>query len=110
MSEIEIASTTRRTYGKDGGIVPGRCAGYTYDGAAYCPACAAEIDVPTADSDSYKMDHYPAFDDEGRSITDGRGFGVGVISGFDEWDSPGASCDVCMRRLDTNIIEYEAAW
>ncbi|QCC48107.1 hypothetical protein [Halobellus limi] len=104
MSEIERAETTRRTYGIDGGIVPGRCAGYAYDGETYCPACAAEIDVTTADGDTYKMDHFPAYDDDGRTITDGRGFGVGVISGFDEFEYPGGSCGVCLRRLDTNIL------
>ena len=102
----DLAPTIRRTYGPSGGIVPGYCAGYVYDGAAFCPECAAEIDVPTADGETYKMDHYPAYDDEGRTITDGRGFGVGVLSGFDEWDAPGASCDVCSRRLRTNIIHY----
>ncbi|UBF22794.1 hypothetical protein M1M38_gp101 [Halorubrum tailed virus 27] len=100
-SKDDLAPTTRRTYGPSGGIVPGYCAGYVYDGAAFCPECAAEIDVPTADGESHKMDAYPA------DATDGHGFGVGVISGFDEWDEPGASCDVCHRRLRTNIIRYE---
>jgi hypothetical protein len=71
-----------------------------YDGAAFCPVCAAEIDVPTADGENFKMDHYPA------ETWDGRGFGVGVLSGFDETDYPGDSCDVCHRRLRTNIIHY----
>lgn len=99
--DTDMAITTARTYGRDGGIVPGRCAGYTYDGAAYCPACAEEIDVPTADGETYKMDHYPA------ETWDENGFGVGVISGFSEWDAPGASCDCCFKRLNTNIIHYE---
>mgnify|MGYP006272893355 FL=1 len=103
----DLAPTTAGTPGPDGGIVPGRCAGYVYDGAAFCPECAAEIEIDTADGETYKMDHFPAFDDEGRTITDGRGFGVGVLSGFDETDYPGDSCDVCHRRLRTNIIRYE---
>lgn len=100
-SHDDLAPTTAGTPGPDGGLVPGRCVGYVYDGAAFCPECAAEIDVPTADGETYKMDHYPA------DTWDGRGFGVGVLSGFDEWDEPGASCDVCHRRLQTNIIRYE---
>jgi hypothetical protein len=101
MSDVDYAPTTRRTYGPDGGVVVGRCAGYTYDGAAYCPACAADIEVPTSDGDSFPMNEYPM------DTWDGRGFGVGVISGLDEWDAPGASCHVCHGRLQTNIIPME---
>lgn len=103
----QLAGTTGRTYGKGGGMVPGRCAGYTYDGACYCPDCASDFDVPTADGETFKMDHYPAYDDDGHPVTDGRGFGVGVLSKFDETDFPGDSCDVCHLRLQTTIIRYE---
>lgn len=100
----QIANTTRRTYGESGGYVFGRCAGYTYDGAAYCPDCAADIEVPTSDGDSFKMNEYPA------DTWDGRGFGVGVVSGMSEWDAPGPSCDVCHLRLDVTTIEYEGEY
>lgn len=100
----ETAPTTRRTYGEGGGIVPGRCAGYTYDGACYCTDCASEVVVLTAGGDEYPMDHYPAFDDDGHPVTDGHGFGVGVLSGFSETDH-GDSCTVCFRRLQTTVID-----
>jgi len=35
----QVAPTRRRTPGEGGGVVPGRLAGYTWDGAAYCPEC-----------------------------------------------------------------------
>jgi hypothetical protein len=102
--ESQIAPTRRSTPGPDGGIVPGRLAGYVWDGAAYCPECAADVDVPAPADDpreTIKMDKYPAFE------TDPNGFGVGTISGFDEWDAPGATCHECHRVLQTNIITYD---
>ena len=103
----DLAPTRASTPGPSGGYVPGRCVGYVYDGAAYCVECAAEIEIDTADGETYKMDHFPAYDDDGRPVTDGRGFGVGVLSGFDETDEPGDSCFCCHRRIQTNIIRYE---
>ena len=100
-SRSDLAPTRRSTFGPSGGIVPGRCVGYTYDGAAYCIECAAEIEIEASDGESYAMDHFP--DGE----WDGRGFGVGVLSGFSEVDFPGDSCHVCHRRLQTNIIRYD---
>lgn len=99
--DAEVADTTRSTPGPDGGAVPGRCAGYVWDGAAYCPECAREVEAEAPDGDgTIPLSHYPAFE------TDPNGFGVGVIAGWDEWDYPGASCDVCLRRLDTNVLVY----
>lgn len=101
-STDDLAITKRRCYGESGGIVPGRCAGYTYDGAAYCPACAEEVEVTASDGTTYQMDHFP------NGTWDSGGFGVGVLSGFDEWDEPGATCHVCHKRLRTNIIRYDS--
>lgn len=100
-STDDVAPSTRHTYGPSGGIVPGRCVGYTYDGACYCPECAAEIDVTSSEGETFKMTHFPD------RTWDKNGFGVGVLSGFDESDYPGDSCFVCHRRLQTNIIHYE---
>jgi len=104
-NETELAPTRRATPSApdrdDGGLVPGRLAGYVYDGAAYCPECAEDVEVTDADGKSYSVATFPA------DKTDGRGFGVGVISGIDEWDAPGPSCTVCHRKLDVNLIKYE---
>jgi hypothetical protein len=104
-TDKELAPTRRATPSApdrdDGGLVPGGLAGYVYDGAAYCVECAEDVEVTDADGKSYSVAAFPA------DKTDGRGFGVGVISGMDEWDAPGPSCDVCLRRLDVSIIKYE---
>jgi hypothetical protein len=97
-----LAGYTRSTPGPNGGTVPTGCAGYTHDGAAYCPDCASEQTVVAPDGDgSIPMDHYPAFK------TDPNGFGVGVLSRTDEWDYPGASCHVCHDRLQTRLLVYD---
>lgn len=106
-TEDDLAPTRSSTPGPDGGHVPGRLAGYTYDGAAYCPACAEDVEVETAEGETYTLDHFPAFDDDGNRVHDGSGFGVGIVSGTDEWDYPGASCHVCHRRLQTNVLVYD---
>lgn len=98
----EVAPTRRRTPGPDGGIVPGRLAGYVYDGAHYCAECATDATAPAPDGDGeIPIAEYPAFE------TDGRGFGVGIVSGTDEIDYGGA-CTVCHRLLDTNVLLYGA--
>jgi hypothetical protein len=97
-SNDDLAPTTARCYGPSGGYVPYRCAGYTYNGAAYCVECAAEIEVTDSDGETWKIDHFP---DE---TWDEYGFGVGVLSGASETEYPGDSCDVCHRRLPTNIL------
>jgi len=98
---VDVAGTRRSTPGPDGGIVPGRLAGYAYDGAHYCPACAAETTAPAPDGDrEIPIAEYPAFE------TDPYGFGVGIVSGTDEIDY-GGSCHVCHKLLDTNVILYE---
>lgn len=98
----ELAPTRRSTPGSQGGFVPGRLAGYTHDGEAYCPECADDIHIANPDGvGDTRMSEYPAFE------TDPNGFGVGVLSGFSEADAPGLSCGVCLRRLQTNIIHYD---
>lgn len=98
----QIAPTMSRTPGDGGGYVPSRLAGYVYDGAAYCPACASDVTVTSADDDeTYTLERFPAFDH------DSNGFGVGIVSGTDEWDYPGATCHVCSRTLQTNVLVYE---
>jgi hypothetical protein len=97
----QVAPTRRRTPGEGGGVVPGRLAGYTWDGAAYCPECADDVTVPAPDGDGeIPMPEYPPFE------TDPNGFGVGVVSGFDEADY-GFSCHICHRLLDTNVLVYD---
>lgn len=98
----DVAGTRRRTPGGGGGVVPGRVAGYTHDGAAYCPGCAESVEVAcVGDGETYTLDHFPAHGH------DPSGFGVGVVSGTGEWDYPGAACDVCHTTLDTNILVYD---
>lgn len=101
--DSDIAPTRRRTPGDGGGHVPCGLAGYTYDGAAYCPDCATDAETRpcAADGETYTVARFPAGE------TDTEGFGVGVISGTDEWDYPGAACDCCHRTLDTNVLVYE---
>lgn len=103
----QIAPTRRSTPGDGGGIVPGGLAGYTHDGAAYCPECAGEVEATTTDGDTYTLDHFPAFHDDGSPVTDEHGFGVGIVSCTDEWDYPGATCHECGLILDTNILVYD---
>lgn len=100
--ETEVAGTRRRTPGPDGGIVPGRLAGYTHNGAHYCPECATETTATAPDGESeIPIAEYPAFE------TAPNGTGVGVVSGTAEIDYGGA-CDVCHKLLDTNILLYGA--
>lgn len=97
----ETAPTDSHTPGPDGGYVPGRLAGYVWDGAAYCPDCASGVEIESPDGEgTIRMTHYPAFE------TDPNGFGVGIVNGSDEWDYPGAVCDVCHSYLDTNVLVY----
>lgn len=79
----------------------GFTAGFAYDGAAYCPACAEEQTV-TIDGDELAMPD--AAEVRG---ADERGFGVGLIQTSSEWDAPGASCTVCRDRLSTRLIHYD---
>jgi hypothetical protein len=121
----QIAPTRRSTPGHGGGHVPGRLAGYTWDGAAYCPECAGDVFVEIAGEPpegaleeapevregdhgqpAVPIPYYPPFSDDGEPITDPRGFGVGVVSGLDEADY-GFSCHICHRLLDTNVLTYE---
>lgn len=96
-SESELAPTRRSYGGPDGGYVPGRLAGFTYNGDTYCPDCADDIHVEFP-SGEYPMSAAPAFE------TDETGTGVASLSGFAEALEPGHSCGVCFRRLQTNII------
>lgn len=100
----DLAPTRRGTPGEGGGVVPTGLAGYTYDGAAYCPECAesAETRPCAADGDTYTVARFPSGEH------DESGFGVGVVSCTDEWDYPGASCDICHKRLDTNVLVYDS--
>lgn len=125
VSDDQIAPTRRRTPGPDGGHVPTGLAGYTWDGAAYCPECAEDVyvtigglpdegaleGVPVKEDDdgepAVPLSHYPAYDASGNPMTDPNGFGVGVISCTDETDYPGGSCFVCHRRLQTNVLVYD---
>lgn len=99
----DVAPTTRSTPGEGGGHVPYGCAGYVYDGAAYCPECAAEANTRpcAADGETYTVATFPA------NEHDVDGFGVGVVDGMDEWDYPGASCHICHTTLDTNVLIYD---
>lgn len=107
-SEDQIAPRARGSGGPDGGVVPTGLAGYVWDGAAYCPECADDVEVELPDGDgSVPISEYPAFDDDGDPVTDPNGFGVGTVSCSDEWDYPGASCHVCHRLLQTAILVYE---
>jgi hypothetical protein len=100
-SPDDLAPTRRQTFGPDGGYVPGRCVGYTYDGACYCIECAEHIHIETSDGEEYRMDHFPA------DACDEHGFGAGVLTGFSETDYPGDSCHICHRRLPTTLLPRE---
>lgn len=78
-----------------------RTAGFTYDGAAYCPACAEDVTV-TINGETMTMPE--AAEVRG---TDENGFGVGLVQTSSEWDAPGASCTVCHDRLATRLIHYD---
>lgn len=108
VDQDQIAPTRRSTPGPDGGHVPTGLAGYVWDGAAYCPECATDVMVENPDGDGEtSVAEYPAYTDDGDPATDPNGFGVGVVSCSDEWDYLGASCHVCHRLLDTNILVYD---
>jgi len=95
----DLARTARQL---PGGAWPGRAAGYTYDGAAYCLDCATDVRIECADDgETYTMPEFPAFGH------DPNGFGVGVVGVSAEWDYPGASCHVCHDRLNTNLLVYD---
>jgi hypothetical protein len=49
-----------------------------------------------------------AMPDAAEVTGDGRHV-VGLIQASAEWDAPGATCDDCLRRLDTRIIHYDDA-
>jgi hypothetical protein len=101
-ADVSIAPTRSRTPGEGGGHVPGGLAGYTYDGAAYCPECAEEVRAECADDgETYTLARFPS------DCHDPNGFGVGIVSCTDEWDYPGAACDVCHDLLDTNVLVYD---
>jgi hypothetical protein len=98
----DLAPAARRTPGESGGYVPGGLAGYVYDGEAYCPECAGDIEVVSADDgEQYTVESLPA------GHHDSNGFGVGVVACTDEFDYPGASCGSCLRRLQTNVLIYD---
>lgn len=100
--DTTVADTRRRTPGEGGGIVPARLAGYVYDGAAYCPGCAEEVTVESADDgETYTLARFP----DGHH--DAGGFGVGIVTGTSEWDYPGATCHECGALLDTNVLVYD---
>lgn len=102
LDDDQIAPTRRGTPGEGGGVVPTGLAGYTYDGAAYCPECARDVEVTSGgDGETYNVATFPA------DHHDKRGFGVGIVSCTDEWDHPGAACDVCHKTLRTNILVYD---
>jgi len=95
----DLARTARQL---PGGAWPGRAAGYTYDGAAYCLDCSGDVTIECADDgETYTMPEFPA------DCHDPNGFGVGVVSVSGEWDYPGASCHVCHDRLNTNLLVYD---
>lgn len=75
--------------------------GYTYNGEAYCPACARKIEVPTSDGRTFKMNEYPT------NTWDSFGFGVGAIFSDSEWDAPGPCCGGCVEQIETTLIHYE---
>lgn len=79
----------------------GRIAGYAYNGAAYCCACAEDVEV-TVGGDTVAM---PEAAD--RDAHDDHGFGVGYVRTTTEWDAPGAVCDVCLDTLPTRVIHYD---
>ena len=78
-----------------------RTAGFAHKAAAYCPECAADKTVEV-NGEEMAMPDAAEVTGEGRHV-------VGLIQASAEWDAPGATCDNCLRRLDTRIIHYDDA-
>ena len=85
----DIAQTGKRT---PDGLVPGGVAGFIVDECTVlCFNCGYEHEDVKAHPDNTELHEY-SYD---------------YISAMSEWDYPGATCEECLKTLDTDIIFYD---